>query len=172
MMASDVVWNNVNWDPLSGAQPQMRNVDSYYAVDREMIGLNISTNKLVIGLNQSSVDLPETLKGDFGLGGRARVYASSEPITPELLANLGRIPGVAYTAPVFITTTTGTELTVLDEFIVDLKAGTSAQEFFSALPEVASYRPLEGTTDQFVGRFAQTTGRGAIDRANMLRNSQ
>jgi subtilisin-like proprotein convertase family protein len=172
MMASDVVWNNVNWDPLSGAQPQMRNVDSYYAVDREMIGLNISTNKLVIGLNQSSVDLPETLKGDFGLGGRARVYASSEPITPELLANLGRIPGVAYTAPVFITTTTGTELTVLDEFIVDLKAGTSAQEFFSALPEVASYRPLEGTTDQFVGRFAQTTGRGAIDRANMLRDSQ
>jgi subtilisin-like proprotein convertase family protein len=172
MMASDVAWNNANWDSLPGTQPQMKNVDSYYRVDRELIGLNISTNKLVIGLNQSSVELPGTLTGDFGLGGRARVYTSSEPITPELVASIGLIPGVAYTAPVFVTTTTGNELTVLDEFIVDLKAGVSAQDFFSSLPEVASYRPVEGTTDQFVGRFAQTTGRQAIDRANLLRDSQ
>ncbi len=171
MMASDVAWNNVNWDPLAGTQPKMRNFDSYYAVDNSFIGLNISTNKLVIGLNQPSVELPSTLTGDFGLETRARVYQSSEPITPELVESIGRIPGVAYTAPVFVATT-GSELTVLDEFIVDLKAGVSAQEFFSALPDVASYRPLEGTTDQFVGRFAQSTGRQAIDRTNLLRESQ
>lgn len=172
MMASDVAWNNVNWDPLAGTQPKMKNFDSYYAVDNSFIGLNISQNKLVIGLNQPSVELPSTLTGDFGLETRARVYQSSEPITPEFVESIGRIPGVAFTAPVFIASTTGSELTVLDEFIVDLKAGVSAQEFFSALPDVASYRPLEGTTDQFVGRFAQTTGRQAIDKTNLLRESQ
>ncbi|MFM8573868.1 MAG: S8 family serine peptidase [Pirellula sp.] len=172
MLASDVVWNNINWDSLPGTGPSMKQFDSYYSVERDRIGLNIATNKLVIGLNQASVDLPNTLSGDFGLGGRARVYESSQPITPELVASIGRIPGVAYTAPVFIATSTGTELTVLDEFIVDLKAGASAQDFFSALPEVASYRPVEGTTDQFVGRFASMTGRPAIDRANLLNESQ
>lgn len=172
MLASDVVWNNVNWDPIPGARPELKNVDSYYAVENSLEGLNLSPSKLVIGFNQVSVDLPETLKVDFGLGGRAQVYESTEPVTPELVASIGRIPGVAFTAPVYVSTSTGSELTVLDEFIVNLKAGASAQEFFSTLPEVASYRPVEGTTDQFVGRFAQTTGRRAIDRTNMLRESQ
>jgi subtilisin-like proprotein convertase family protein len=172
MLASDVVWNNVNWDPLPGAQPDLKHVDAYYGVEDRLEGLNISTNKLVIGLNQTSVALPSTLTGDFGLGGRARVYESSEPITPELVASIGRIPGVSYTAPVFIATSTSSELTVLDEFIVRLSAGASAQEFFSALPEVASYRPVEGTTNQFVGRFADTTGRQVIDKTNLLKQSQ
>ena len=172
MLASDVVWNNVNWDPLPGFEPNLKHVDAYYTVENRLEGLNLSPNKLVIGLSGSSVVLPDTLVGDFGLGGRAQVYESSEPLTPELVAGISRIPGVAYTAPVFIAETTGSELTVLDEFIVDLKAGISAQEFFSALPEVASYRPVEGTTDQYVGRFADITGRRAIDQTNLLMQSQ
>ena len=61
MLASDVVWNNVNWDPLPGAQPDLKHVDAYYGVEDRLEGLNLSTNKLVIGLNQSSVALPSTL---------------------------------------------------------------------------------------------------------------
>lgn len=171
MLASDMVWNNPNWDSLPGSQPPMKNMDAYYSFGNRVIGLNMSSNKLVIGLNESSVELPSTIKGDFGLGERARVYESTDPLTPELVASIGRIPGVAYTSPVFVATMTGSELTVIDEFIVNLKGGVSAQEFFSALPDVASYRPLAGTTDQFVGRFADTTGRPAIDRANVLQKS-
>ena len=172
MMASDVAWNNVNWDPIAGSQNPVKNADDYYAAGTSLIGLNLSPNKLVIGLNQSSVELPDSLQGDFGLGGRARVYESRDPLTPELVARIGSIPGVAYTAPVYIAATTGSELTLLDEFIVKIKAGASAQDFFSALPEVASYRPLAGTTDQFVGRFASSVGRNALNRTNTLRDSQ
>ena len=172
MMASDVAWNNVNWDPLAGTQVPVKNADAYYAADQSLIGLNLSTNKLVIGLNQSSVELPNSLTGDFGLGGRARVYQTSEPLTPELVASISRIPGVAYTAPVYVAMSTGSELTMLDEFVVNLKSGVKPEDFFSALPEVASYRPLQGTTDQFVGRFANLTGRKALDQTNLLRSSQ
>ena len=172
MLASDVVWNNVNWDPLAGSEVPLKDADAFYSIDDRFVGLNVSTSKLVIGLDQSSVDLPAFLSGDFGLGGRARVYQTTQELTPELLDSIERTPGVAYTAPVYIAASTGTELTLLDEFIVNLKAGASAQDFFSSLPEVASYRPLEGTTDQFVGRFASSTGRKALDRANLLQDSQ
>ncbi|MFM8214020.1 MAG: hypothetical protein ACKN82_05190, partial [Pirellula sp.] len=172
MMASDVAWNNVNWDPIAGNQNPVKNADDYYAAGNSLIGLNLSPNKLVIGLNQSSVELPDSLQGDFGLGGRARVYESRDPLTPELVARIGSIPGVAYTAPVYVAATTGSELTLLDEFVVKIKAGASAENFFSALPEVASYRPLAGTTDQFVGRFASSVGRNALNRTNTLRDSQ
>ena len=172
MLASDVVWNNVNWDPLAGSEVPLKDADAFYSIDDRFVGLNVSTSKLVIGLDQSSVDLPAFLSGDFGLGGRARVYQTTQELTPELLDSIERTPGVAYTAPVYIAASTGTELTLLDEFIVNLKAGASAQDFFSSLPEVASYRPLEGTTDQFVGRFASSTGRKALDRANLLQDNQ
>ena len=172
MLASDVVWNNVNWDALAGSEVPLKDADAFYSIDDRFVGLNVSTSKLVIGLDQSSVDLPAFLSGDFGLGGRARVYQTTQKLTPELLKSIEQIPGVAYTAPVYIAASTGTELTLLDEFIVNLKAGVSAQEFFSSLPEVASYRPLEGTNDQFVGRFASSTGRKALDRANLLQDSQ
>ena len=172
MLASDVVWNNVNWDALAGSEVPLKDADAFYSIDDRFVGLNVSTSKLVIGLDQSSVDLPAFLSGDFGLGGRARVYQTTQELTPELLKSIEQIPGVAYTAPVYIAASTGTELTLLDEFIVNLKAGVSAQEFFSSLPEVASYRPLEGTNDQFVGRFASSTGRKALDRANLLQDSQ
>jgi hypothetical protein len=171
MLASDVVWNNVNWDALAGSEVPLKDADAFYSVDDRFIGLNVSTSKLVIGLEQSSVELPTFLSGDFGLGGRARVYQTTQELTPELLKSIEQTPGVAYTAPVYIAASTGTELTLLDEFIVNLKVGVSAQEFFSSLPEVASYRPLEGTTDQFVGRFASSTGRKALDRANLLQDN-
>ncbi|MFM8189415.1 MAG: hypothetical protein ACKN85_13135, partial [Pirellula sp.] len=76
MLASDVVWNNVNWDPIAGNQNPVKSAADYYTAGNSYIGLNLSPNKLVIGLNQSSVQLPDSLQGDYGLGGRARVYES------------------------------------------------------------------------------------------------
>ena len=67
--------------------------------------------------------------------------------------------------------TTGADAAVLDEFIVDLKAGVSAESYFGSLPEVASYRPLDGSSDQFVGTFSGLFGRKALERVNALSGS-
>ena len=152
MLASDISWNSSNWDSLAGELSPSTNSDAYYGFEGSQIGLKLSPNKLVVGFDQVSLQLPESFKENFGLGGRARVYQLQEPLTTEVLASIEQIPGVSFTAPVYVSATTGSEMALLDEFIVKLHSGVSASDFFATLPDVASYRPLEGTTDQFVGR--------------------
>ncbi|MFM2216931.1 MAG: Calcium-dependent protease precursor [Planctomycetota bacterium] len=168
MLASDISWNSSNWDSLAGELSPSTNSEAYYGFEGSQIGLKLSPNKLVVGFDQVSVQLPEGFKEDFGLGGRARVYQFQEPLTTDVLASIEQIPGVSFTAPVYVSATTGSEMALLDEFIVKLHSGVSASDFFATLPDVASYRPLEGTTDQFVGRYENFTGRKALDRTNLL----
>jgi len=168
MLASDISWNSSNWNSLAGESSPSTNSEAYYGFEGSQIGLKLSPNKLVVGFDQVSLQLPESFKEDFGLGGRARVYQFQEPLTTEVLASIEQIPGVSFTAPVYVSATTGSEMALLDEFIVKLNSGVSASDFFATLPDVASYRPLEGTTDQFVGRYENFTGRKALDRTNLL----
>ena len=168
MLAGDFSWNNANWDSLAGELAPTTNAGAYYAMDGSQVELKLASNKLVVGYDQVSVELPVGFQEDFGLGGRARVYQTNEPITAQMLASIEQIPGVAFTAPVYVSASTGSEMALLDEFIVKLRSGVSAEEFFAALPEVANYRPLEGTTDQYVGRYESFTGRKALDRTNLL----
>ena len=109
LLASDMVWNNVNWDPSPGITNPFKGSEAYYSVDDKPIGLNISTSKLVIGLEQQNVVLPDFLTSDFGLAGRAQVYQSSQAITPALLASIQSMPGVTFTTPVFVGVEGGTE---------------------------------------------------------------
>ena len=168
MLASDFSWNNANWDSLAGGLSPSINSEAYYGFEDSQIALKMATNKLVVGFDQVSTQLPESFREDFGLGGRARIYQTTEPITAQLLSSIEQIPGVSFTAPVYVSSSTGSEMALLDEFIVKLRSGVSAENFFAALPDVASYRPLEGTTDQYVGRYESFTGRKALDRTNLL----
>jgi len=168
MLASDFSWNNANWDSLAGGLSPSINSEAYYGFEDSQIALKMATNKLVVGFDQVSTQLPENFREDFGLGGRARVYQTTEPITAQLLSSIEQIPGVSFTAPVYVSASTGSEMALLDEFIVKLHSGVSASDFFATLPDVSSYRPLEGTTDQYVGRYESFTGRKALDRTNLL----
>jgi len=172
LLAGDVVWNNSNWDASAGYEVPVKQADTYYLADGKPQGLNVSESKLVIGLTDPATALPDFLSVDYGMGGRANVYQTTQPLTPELLANIEAIPGVAYTAPVYIGVGSSGEAALLDEFIVDLKDGTKAEEFFGRLPEVASYRPIAGSSDQFVGQFTGIFGRKALERANSLSASE
>ena len=172
LLAGDVVWNNSNWDASAGYEVPVKQADTYYLADGKPQGLNVSESKLVIGLTDPATALPDFLSVDYGMGGRANVYQTTQPLTPELLANIEAIPGVAYTAPVYIGVGSSGEAALLDEFIVDLKDGTKAEEFFGRLPEVASYRPISGSSDQFVGQFTGIFGRKALERANSLSASE
>lgn len=171
LLAGDVVWNNDHWDATPGVVVPVKDAEAFYYSSGRPQGLNVSEAKLVIGLNDASVSLPDFLQVDYGLGGRARVYQTAQRLTPELLQTIESLPGVTYTAPVFVGLTTGADAAVLDEFIVDLKAGVSAESYFGSLPEVASYRPLDGSTDQFVGTFSGLFGRKALERVNALSGS-
>ena len=77
MLASDISWNSSNWDSLAGELSPSTNSEAYYGFEGSQIGLKLSPNKLVVGFDQVSVQLPESFKEDFGLGGRARVYQLS-----------------------------------------------------------------------------------------------
>ncbi|MFM8485932.1 MAG: hypothetical protein ACKOCH_06325, partial [Bacteroidota bacterium] len=126
LLASDLVWNNSHWDPLF--QENQLGVDglatssrAFYAVESNIAALNLVRNKLVVGLDTSDVQLPTSLRPDFGLEFRARVYESSEPITPEFVAAIEQIPGVGFTAPLYVEGDVGGEIALLDEFVVNLK---------------------------------------------------
>ena len=168
LLAGDVVWNNSNWDASAGYEVPVKQADTYYLADGKPQGLNVSESKLVIGLADPAANLPDFLSLDYGMGGRANVYQTSQPLTPALLATIEAIPGVSYTAPVYVGAGSVAEAALLDEFIVDLKDGAKAEEFFGSLPEVASYRPIAGSSDQFVGQFTGIFGRKALERANSL----
>ena len=80
MLASDFSWNNANWDSLAGGLSPSINSETYYGFEDSQIALKMAPNKLVVGFDQVSTQLPESFREDFGLGGRARVYQTTEPI--------------------------------------------------------------------------------------------
>jgi len=177
LLAGDVACSNSdfeqlpNWQLRAGQYAPATSTTPYYYVNDHQTELKVSTNKLVIGFDGASSQLPEYLKEDFGLAKIATVFETTQQVTPELILDIESIPGVAYTAPVVVTADNASELALLDEFIVQLKPGSTPESLFDTLPEVTSYRRVEGTTDQYVGRFSNFMGRKALDRTNLLQGN-
>ena len=63
MLASDVVWNNVNWDALAGSEAPLKDADAFYSIDDRFVGLNVSTSKLSISLFTSFYKCCESMCG-------------------------------------------------------------------------------------------------------------
>ncbi len=74
------------------------------------------------------------------------------------------------TAPVFVALQSNSEAVVLDELIVSLADGISAEAFFQGNSHFRSYRSLPGTSDQFIATVAAGKGEVALTVANLLHN--
>jgi subtilisin-like proprotein convertase family protein/subtilisin family serine protease len=80
------------------------------------------------------------------------------------------LPQVAWTSPVLETSGASQWMVPTNEVIVAMKPGQRAADFFSKDTRFASYRPLPGTTDQFVAQVASGGGDEALLLAEALRS--
>ena len=169
MMASDLVWNNPNWDSsLLGTTAKVPN--AHYQSASVDVNLDIASNRFVIGKGNVTPQLPSEFQFVRNVGSSAEVVESKVPLTPSIIASLASVPGVAYTAPVFVTQGSQSEAVLLNEVIVSLKPGVSPESFFARSAQFSSYRNLEGTSDQYVATVKNGYGRAALDVGNDTAN--
>lgn len=69
-------------------------------------------------------------------------------------------------APVFVAKESSSEAVVLDELIVELADGIEAELFFAENEHFRAYRPLPGTSDQYVATIADGLGEAALEVAS------
>ena len=171
MLASDVVWNNPNWDASSDAPDDssvVKGADAFYWGGRGNVGLQLSLNRVAISTANSTVALPEGLTRLWGMGTESVVYQTSTELTPAYLAELSSLAGVIDVSPVYVDMASGTDMSVLDEIIVGFKPNENASEFFARHSGFESFQRVLGTQNQYVGKLAQNGGRAAIDLSNRL----
>lgn len=168
LMASDLVWNNPYWDPsaLAGDMHGLKNADAYYYSSSKPVGMELHTRRFVIGQGDTAPTLPADLTLVRNLGTSAAVYETKSDLTPEFVAQIGNVPGVAYTAPLYVVQDTQSEAALLNEVIVALKPNETPEAFFARSPQFSKYRPLAGTPDQFIATVGAGYGRAALDVGN------
>jgi len=82
----------------------------------------------------------------------------------ELLTILSgqRGDSINWVSPVYQNSMSGTWMVPLDEVIVSLKPGVTAESYFAGNHDFSGYRPLWGTPDQFVATVNTHTGMSAV----------
>ena len=163
--------------------PPMIDLGESYRADGRDIGLTRFADRLAVHV-RPDVDASavfETLTSPTGplwgfevvetLGRRGAILATpGQPMShPDLLraATLAN-PNVARVEPVHLNVETQTYLVATDEVIVGLRPGVTAEQFFAGRPEFTSFRPLDGTPDQFIATVAEGTGSAALALADAL----
>ncbi len=166
---------------LSGS-PSTIDLGESYLVDGIRVGLARATDQVIVrfDVSQGAADPGRLTASGAPLAGfQAEATANgawwvySRPsVAPDrpaadLLADLdGRralamaVPGVLDAAPAYLDTASQERVYLTRDVIVALQPGASASQVF-ARPDVASYRPLLGTDDQFIVTTATAAG-GAI----------
>ncbi len=150
MLASDLAW-----DPSHQIQ---------FVQDREIVQLSAHEHRLVIGTQPGSeVAVPLELTLVREIAPNVREYQSSEPLTTDYVATLNAIRNVAFTTTVFVNSDTASEAVLLNEIIIALEPSVSAQSFFAQHDEFSTFRPLDGTPDQFIATVKNGYGPDALD---------
>lgn len=85
------------------------------------------------------------------------------------LTQFSDLPSVEWAAPVFLNSESGLHQVVTDEIIVALEPGTDAEAYFG-VDLFSGYRPLLGTSDQFVASAASDNPLAVLDMAATLAN--
>lgn len=171
LLASDIVWNDANWDAAADAPDDsmiVKGADAFYFGGHRNVGLNLSMNRVAISTENASVQLPDGLTRLWGMANKAVVYQTADELTPALIAQLSATPGVLDVSPVYVDMASGTHMSVLNEIIVGFKPNQNASDFFARYTEFASFEPVMGTQNQYVGKMAKNGGRAAIDLSNRL----
>lgn len=171
LLASDIIWNDSNWDAATDAPDDstvVKGADAFYFGGHRNVGLNLSMNRVAIATENASVQLPDGLTRLWGMANKAVVYQTADELTPTLIAQLSATPGVLDVSPVYVDMASGTDMSVLNEIIVGFKPNQNASDFFARYTEFASFERVMGTQNQYVGKMAQNGGRAAIDLSNRL----
>ncbi len=143
----------------------------HYLADGQPVGMNIHANRVAIGTNEpNSVVESPGLTLVRRLNDTVAVYEATGIGSAASRASIESLSGVAFTAEVFTLPATQSEAVVVADVIIALKAGVTAEEFFTGNAQFSSYRSLIGTPDQFVATVAAGYGVAALDVANALSN--
>ena len=150
MLASDLVW-----DPSQQIQ---------FAQDHTNIQLTAHEHRLVIGAQAGlEIAVPSQLTLVRDIAANVREYQSSVPLTNEFVASLNALSNVAFTTTVLVDSESASESVLLNEIIIALEPSVDAASFFSHHDEFSSFRPLDGTSDQFIATVRNGYGPTALD---------
>ncbi|MEQ1828608.1 MAG: S8 family serine peptidase, partial [Pirellula sp.] len=160
---------------LADSQQQMKALIGHteseieFQVGQESVELVSNPSRITVGVKPGAeVQLPSDLRFVRDITPNVRVYESLSPITSELVSNIQSIAGVDFTTSVFVNSESNNEAVLLNEIIVALQSNTSADDFFAGRPEFSSFRPLDGTSDQFIATVRAGYGKATLDVGNAI----
>lgn len=141
----------------------------YQAGDTE-VGLSVLNNKIAVAIvPEQLIALPRDFVFDRQLSESLSVY-SFNPETLAAGANMADewpdISGVKFISPVFHNPDANSEVVATNEVIIALDGQQSAEEYFGSVDIYAAFRPLRGSTNQFVATLATGYGTATIEAAN------
>lgn len=140
-----------------------------YIADDGPVSLVIHPAKIALQLKdgvESTAIEAMGLEFERGIGSEFGVYvAASGAVDNDALMASGLVQ--ASTA-VFFAQATQSEAVLLDELIVALKPGVTAEAYFKNNPDFVSYEPLRGTADQFVAKVKAGIGAASLEVANKI----
>ena len=85
LLASDIIWNDSNWDAAADAPDDgtvVKGADAFYFGGHRNVGLNLSMNRVAIATENASVQLPDGLTRLWGMANKAVVYQTADELTP------------------------------------------------------------------------------------------
>lgn len=169
--------------PTPGVASQQAGPGEFYWADGQMIPLDQRTDQLAVSVD-SSVSLAALTASSGALNGftKLRQLGPDAYLLQAPQAAVNRLAaqqsaaqkarGVRWVVPVFYSKQYRSSLVVADELIVRLLPGADAAAFFAGDPRFTSYRPLRGTSDQFVATVAAGAGLPTLALANQLQTSR
>ncbi|XZE55195.1 S8 family serine peptidase [Planctomycetaceae bacterium SH139] len=144
----------------------------FYEADGRQVGMTPHPNRLAIEVDSAAPLSIGELLGELAqvrsVHGDVAVYESATLSAERMAAVLQNFRMVTEVSPVFVIGETGSETVLMDEVIVALDAAVDPVSFFADRDEFSSYRPLRGTTDQFVAKLAEGVGEATLSVSNRL----
>lgn len=150
MLAADLAWDQ-------GQRFQ-------FVQDQDEVGLSIHEHRLVIGSQVGSViDVPPELTFVRDITANVKEYESSAPLTKDFVSSINALSNVAFTTTVFVHDGSSSEAVLLNEIIIALNPTITPESFFAQRDEFSSFRPLDGTPDQFIATVKNGYGPTALE---------
>ncbi len=143
----------------------------YYLAGDSRIGMVIDPNQVALSNRRAQttdvaslgLSVVRPLNTDYS------IYQSSVQKTGVSLFDTVKTSSLAQDVlPVFYLPATNSTAVLDDEVIVSLKPGVDSQRYFSGNSAFSGYRPLKGTSDQYVATVATGKGEAALAVANQL----
>ena len=162
MLASDMIDSPVG----NSLYPK---TEFHISVHGEDVGFNDSLNRIAIGKKAGvSVVLTAELSFVRPINEQVSVYESTVPIDEVFRALIDASEGVEFTTNVFVNPVSDSEAVLINEIIVSIDTTLDVAEFFARHNEFSSYRPLDGTPDQFIETVSPGYGEVALAVGNEI----